>query len=120
MTDKRRIVEMMVVLVLTTVPGVDVGETIARALVEERLAACVSIGTPITSTYRWQGTVERAVEHQLLIKTDRAQLTAVQARIGELHPYELPEMLVLEAGGSAEYLAWITAQTAAPGSEGTR
>jgi periplasmic divalent cation tolerance protein len=110
----------MTVLVLTTVPDVVVGEAIARALVDERLAACVSVSGPITSIYRWLGTVEHATEHQVVIKTVSDRVTAIQARIGTLHPYELPELLVLDAAGSADYLGWITAQSAGPGSAGTR
>lgn len=108
------------VLVLTTVPDLERGEAIARALVEERLAACVSIGGPMISIYRWEGAVERATEHQLVIKTVRDLIPVVHRRVTELHPYQLPELLVVEAGGGADYLAWITAQTGGPGSAGTR
>jgi len=111
----------MPILVLTTVPDLERGEAIARALVEEGLAACVNIGGPMTSVYRWQGAIERTTEHQLTIKTVRDQVTAVHARVAALHPYDLPEFLVLDvAGGDAAYLAWITAQTGGPGSAGTR
>ncbi|MQA31602.1 MAG: divalent cation tolerance protein CutA [Luteitalea sp.] len=111
----------MAVLVLTTVPDLERGEAIARALVEEGLAACASIGGPMTSIYRWQGATEQAIEHQMVIKTVREQVTAVQARVVALHPYQLPELVVLEVtGGSAEYLAWIRAETAGSGSAGTR
>lgn len=105
----------MTVLVLITVPGVELGEAIARTLVAERLAACVSVSGPITSLYRWQGAVERATEYQVVIKTVAERVSAVQSRVGELHPYELPEFLVLEAAGSADYLGWIRAQTAGSG-----
>lgn len=97
-----------VVLALTTVPSPELGETIARALVEERLAACVNVLPAMTSTYRWKGMVERDVEYQLIIKTTSAQIAAIEARIRPLHPYELPELLVLAAaGGSAAYVAWV-------------
>jgi periplasmic divalent cation tolerance protein len=111
----------MAILVLTTVPDLERAGTIARTLVEEGLAACVNIGGPMTSIYRWQGTIETASEHQLVIKTARDRVSAVHARVAALHPYDLPEFLVLEvAGGDAAYLAWLTAQTDAPGSAGTR
>ena len=98
-----------VVLVLTTVPEGDLGETIARTLVEERLAACVNVGAPMTSIYRWQGIVEREVERQVVIKTTSERVAAVQARISELHPYELPEFVVITVvDGGREYLAWIS------------
>jgi periplasmic divalent cation tolerance protein len=107
----------MVILVLTTVPDFERGESIARTLVEEGLAACVTVGGAMTSIYRWQGAIERATEYQLVIKTVREQVTAVHARVAALHPYELPEFLVLEAaGGDAAYLDWVRAETAGPGS----
>jgi periplasmic divalent cation tolerance protein len=92
------------------VPAGDRGETIARALVEEHLAACVSVGAPMTSFYRWRGAVERDEERQLVIKTTRDRVPALQERLAELHPYDVPEFLVLAVtGGSAAYLDWITA-----------
>jgi periplasmic divalent cation tolerance protein len=97
-----------IVLILTTVPDTTAGEAMARALVDERLAACVNVLPAMTSVYRWQGVVERATEHQIVIKTTRARVAAVQARLGELHSYDLPEFLVLDvAGGSPGYLDWI-------------
>jgi periplasmic divalent cation tolerance protein len=98
------------VLILTTVPVGDLGEAIARALVDERLAACVTVGAPMTSFYRWRGAIERDEERQVVIKTTRDRVPAVQARIAELHTYDIPEFLVIAvAGGSAAYLDWITA-----------
>ena len=95
-------------LVLSTGPDDESTETLARALVDERLAACVNILPAMTSIYRWQGRVERGAERQLIIKTTRAALPALQARFAELHSYELPEFVVLDVmSGSAEYLAWI-------------
>jgi periplasmic divalent cation tolerance protein len=98
----------VVVLVLTTVPGDALGEEIAAALVNERLAACVNIGPAMTSVYRWKGSVERETERQVVIKTTADQVDAVQRRIKELHSYELPEFLVIAiAGGSESYLDWV-------------
>jgi len=95
-------------LVLTTVPDGAKGETIARALVEERLAACVNLLPPMTSIYRWRGVVERESERQLIIKTTRQRVEALRARLSALHPYELPEFIVLAvADGGAAYLQWI-------------
>jgi periplasmic divalent cation tolerance protein len=97
-----------VVLILTTVPEGDLGETIARRLIEERVAACVNVCAPMTSLYRWRGVVEREAERQLVIKTTREQVLAVQACIAELHSYELPEFMVLAvADGSTAYLDWV-------------
>lgn len=97
-----------VVIVLTTVPDGDLGDTIARALVEERLAACVNVHPAMTSVYRWEGRVAQERERQLVIKTTRDRVGPVQARVAELHSYDLPEFLVLPvADGSAAYLGWV-------------
>jgi periplasmic divalent cation tolerance protein len=97
-----------VVLILTTVPADDLGETIGRTLVEERLAACVNVLPPMTSVYRWRGGIERDSERQMIVKTTRDRVAPVRARLMELHPYELPEFLVLTvADGSAAYLEWV-------------
>lgn len=104
-----------VVVILTTVPDLEAGETIARALVEERLAACVNVLPPMTSFYRWQGAVERETEHQLVIKTTRPRVPAVQGCIARLHPYELPEFVVIGAAdGSPAYLDWVARETSPP------
>ncbi|HEX6906513.1 MAG TPA: divalent-cation tolerance protein CutA, partial [Terriglobales bacterium] len=93
-------------LVLTTAGSREEAEKIAQALVERRLAACVNLVGPIQSVYRWQGKVESAVEHLLLIKTTAALLESVANAIRELHSYELPECIQLSIeAGSAEYLA---------------
>ena len=96
------------VLVLTTVSDDERADSIARALVAERLAACVNLHTSMTSFYRWKGAVERDAERQLVIKTTRDRLPALEARLKALHSYELPEFLVVAVdGGSAEYLRWV-------------
>jgi periplasmic divalent cation tolerance protein len=98
---------LTVSIVLTTL-GADVdAAAIARTLVDERLAACVNILPPMTSVYRWQGKVEQDREQQVVIKTGADRVAALQARLRELHPYELPEFLVLDATGSEAYLAWV-------------
>jgi periplasmic divalent cation tolerance protein len=100
------------VLILTTVPSEALGEEIARVLVTERLAACVNVGAPMTSIYRWKGDVERETERQLTIKTTADRVTAIQQRIKELHSYELPEFIVIEAaGGSEAYLNWVATES---------
>jgi periplasmic divalent cation tolerance protein len=100
------------VLVLTTVPADATAEAIARALVEERLAACVNVTAPMTSLYHWHGTIERDQECQLVIKTTEDRVAAIEQRVKALHPYELPEFLVIATdGGSAAYLDWITNET---------
>lgn len=95
-------------LVFSTCPEAKTAETIARALVEDRLAACVNILSPLQSIYRWQGSVETAQEVLLLIKIRAADYARVEARICELHPYELPEVIgVPLSNGLPGYLAWL-------------
>ena len=97
-----------VVVILTTVPDSGRADELARALVDERLAACVNVHAPMTSTYRWKDAVEREPECQLVIKTTRDRIGAVEARLRQLHPYELPEFLVLPVEhGSDAYVRWV-------------
>lgn len=99
---------MDVLLCLTTCPDRASAEAIATALVEERLAACVNLVPGLRSIYRWQGAIEQADEHQLLIKTTRTAYPSMQARLAALHPYELPELLAVEAAdGLPAYLQWV-------------
>ncbi len=103
---------MTALICFCTCPDADVAERIATALVDERLAACVNVLPGIASIYRWQGRVERADEVLLLAKTAPERLAALAARIAALHPYELPEVVAVEAaGGLPAYLAWIAEQT---------
>lgn len=95
-------------MVLTTLGADADAAALARTLVEERLAACVNVLPVMTSIYRWKGAIEQDREQQLVIKTAAAQVAALEARIRELHAYDVPEFLVLTAsGGSAAYLQWI-------------
>ena len=95
-----------------TCPETDTAERIATALVDERLAACVNILPGLRSIYRWQDAVERADEVLLLVKTSADAYPALQARLRELHPYELPELLAVESAfGLPEYLLWVAAET---------
>lgn len=106
---------MTVRIVFCTCPDTASAERIADALVGERLAACVNLLPAVTSVYRWQGKVERASEIQLLIKTTADRLEALGARVAELHPYELPELIAVEArAGLPAYLDWVAAQTRDP------
>ena len=103
---------MPVFLILSTCPDADTAQRLARILVEERLAACVSLLPGAVSTYRWQGRVEQTTEVQLLAKTPADRRDALMARLAELHPYELPEILAVEtAAGLPAYLDWVTAET---------
>jgi periplasmic divalent cation tolerance protein len=101
------------VIVLTTVPADgDLGQRLATALVAERLAACVNLLAPMESTYRWEGQVSLDRERQVIVKTTRACLEGVMARLRDLHTYDVPELIVLPftEGGDA-YLRWIKEST---------
>lgn len=98
---------MNALLVFCTCPDDDTAERIAQALVGRRLAACVS-RSAVRSVYRWRDAVEAAGEVQLVIKTSRERYDALERALRELHPYELPEILAVEAAaGLAGYLDWI-------------
>lgn len=103
------------VIVLTTLPaeGADASQ-LAGALVTERLAACVNILPPMMSIYRWEGKIEQELERQVIMKTSRSQVAALWERLRDLHPYDVPEFLVLPVvDGSDAYLKWIGESTAA-------
>lgn len=102
-------------LCLITCPDAAIARRIAETLVDERLAACVNWIDGVQSVYRWQGTIERANEVQLLIKTSSAQFETLRARLCALHPYEVPEVLALSIErGSPAYLSWLTTQLGTP------
>jgi periplasmic divalent cation tolerance protein len=101
------------VLVLTTLGADADAAALASTLVEEQLAACVNVLPAMTSIYRWKGSVEQEREQQLLIKTAAERVEALAARLSELHPYELPEFIVLDAEASAAYTEWIDESTRA-------
>ena len=104
---------METLLVITNLPDSDSAHTLAQALVEQRLAACVSILAPCRSVYRWQGRIEEATEVPLLIKTTTARYAALEAAIRAAHPYELPEIVAVRVDqGLPAYLAWVAAETA--------
>ena len=107
--------EAAALLVFTNVPNRDVAARIAETLVEKRLAACVNVLAGCTSTYRWQGEIERAEEIPVLIKTRAARFPEVEATIRHLHPYELPEIIAVPVTqGLPEYLQWVAEETAIP------
>ena len=96
------------VVALTTVATAEDGERIARALVERRLAACVSVVPGVVSVYRFKGEVCRDEERLLVVKTRAERLPALIEALVALHPYELPELVALPVvAGHEPYLAWI-------------
>ncbi len=95
-------------IILSNVPP-DKGPDIAKALVQEGLAACINL-LPIRSVYRWKGELCVDEEQTLLIKVARDKVDALTKRLRELHPYELPEILALDvdkAHSSEAYVAWV-------------
>jgi periplasmic divalent cation tolerance protein len=100
------------VVVLTTLPGDGDAASFARSLVEERLAACVNLLPQMESIYRWEGNIEKEPERQIVIKTTKARLVALWERVRDLHPYDVPEFIVLPiVDGNDAYLRWIADST---------
>lgn len=90
-------------------------EKIARALVEEQLAACVNLVPGVRSIYRWQGQIEDGVEIFLVIKTQRHLVESLISRVRALHSYSVPEVIVLPiVAGAPDYLAWLADSTSKP------
>jgi len=103
---------MSVLLVLTNCPDETSANTIALAVVEARLAACVNILPRVQSIYRWQGAVESASEIPLLIKTTTDSYPALERAIRAAHPYDIPEIIALPVErGLPAYLNWVAAET---------
>lgn len=99
-------------MVLTTLPADADAAAFATALVGDRLAACVNLLAPMESVYRWEGKVERERERQLIMKTSRERVNALWERVRELHPYQVPEFVVVPiVDGNEAYLRWIAEST---------
>jgi periplasmic divalent cation tolerance protein len=100
------------VIVLTTLPADADGPAFARALVEAHLAACVNLLPPMVSIYRWEGAIEQETERQVIIKTSRDRVLMLWERVRELHPYDVPEFIVLPiVDGNDAYLRWVAEST---------
>jgi periplasmic divalent cation tolerance protein len=98
----------MFIQVLTTVESKKDAQRIAQAVVEKRLAGCVQVIGPITSTYWWQGNVETAEEWLCVIKSREDLYKELERAIRDVHPYEVPEILAMPVqAGSSSYLAWL-------------
>lgn len=99
-------------VVLVTTPTAEKAAELARALVEERLAACGNVLPGVRSIYRWEEAVHDEAEALLVLKTRRERFEALRDRVLALHPYQLPEVLALPVeAGSPGYLAWIIGET---------
>lgn len=100
------------VLVLTTSPNALLAKHIVHCLVEESLVACAQVGAAVTAMYLWEGKLDGGDEFPITLKTTADALPALRARLRELHPYQLPEFLVLPVvAGSGDYLDWVAQAT---------
>ncbi len=98
-------------IALTTAPSREVAMTLARTMVDRRLAACVNV-LPCTSVYRWEGAVQQEEEHLMVIKTRRTYIDDIRDLLENEHPYDLPELVSMEVeDGSADYLKWLRDET---------
>ena len=99
---------MAAILVVTNLPDSESAFNLARQLVDLRLAACVNVLPAVTSFYEWEGKLEQAMEHTLVVKTVRARYVEVERAIVERHPYTLPEIVTIDVtGGLPAYLQWV-------------
>jgi periplasmic divalent cation tolerance protein len=106
---------MAVVIALCNCPSADIATALATEAVERRLAACVNVLPAVASVYRWEGRVVHATESTLIFKTSRERIAALKHFIDENHPYDTPELIVLEiTDGLPAYLAWVAAESMPP------
>lgn len=102
-------------VVLMTAPDTETAERLGRALVEEHLAACATVVPDVSSTYWWGGRVERAGEALVILKTTEGRVNDLRDRALGLHPYEVPELLVLQVvDGNDAYLDWVRRESRPP------
>lgn len=102
-------------VVYVTCPTRPVALRLARAVVEDGLAACVNVVTGLTSVYRWQGKICQDRELLLILKTRRSAFPALARRVQSLHPYSVPEIIALPVvAGTREYLGWVAASVSTP------
>ena len=100
MTDK--------IVVLSTCGSADEAERLARRVIDDRLAACVNVLSPVRSFYRWKGAIEDSAEWLLIIKSTRDKFDALRAALESAHTYEVPEVIAISiVEGSPNYLSWI-------------
>ena len=100
------------ILVITNVPDHALADSLARELLDRRLAACVNIGAPVESIYHWRGQIETGEEIPVVIKTRSVLYSDVEAAVRKIHPYDTPEIIAIPiVDGDARYLAWLTDET---------
>ena len=98
-------------IVLSTVPSTQKAKDIAEKLVQERLCACVNIVDEVQSIFRWQAEIQNDPEVLMILKTTQERYIALEKRIQELHPYDVPEVIALPiAMGAQAYLDWLKAE----------
>jgi periplasmic divalent cation tolerance protein len=98
----------LITVVLVTFPSMEVARSVSASLVEEGLAACVNLLPGAESVYRWEGKLEVTPEVAGLVKAPKAKLSELERRLALLHPYEVPEFLVLDvAAAGSSYLRWV-------------
>ncbi|UCE39987.1 MAG: divalent-cation tolerance protein CutA [Candidatus Aminicenantes bacterium] len=103
-------------LVITTVPDAEVGQIVAEKIIQERLAACVTLSAPSQSLYWWQGKITQDQEHILFVKTKKEAYRKLEEKIRQFHPYDFPEIIALPVfAGSKDYLNWIDDETQTTG-----
>lgn len=101
-----------VIVILMTAPDAAAGAQIARALLEERLIACANVVPAIRSLYRWEGRVEDSEESLVVMKSTAGVVDAIAARVRQLHPYDVPEVVATEVvAGLEPYLDWVREET---------
>ncbi len=94
---------------MTTVNSMDTARHIARHLLQQKLVACVNISSQVNSLYQWEGNIVEDSEYILLMKTDMQHLGELESKLLELHPYDVPEFIIIDIeNGSTDYLDWIT------------
>jgi periplasmic divalent cation tolerance protein len=109
----QRLMAEEAVVVFTTFPDQDTARRVVHTLVDERLIACGNLMPRVESIYRWKGKVETNSEVFVVLKTDQARYIALQARLKELHPYDVPECILIRVSkGLPEYLRWVTESVA--------
>jgi periplasmic divalent cation tolerance protein len=98
-------------LVLTTVPDSEIGQIIAEKIIEERLAACVTLSAPSQSLYWWQEKITQEQERTLFIKTKKEAYPKLEAKIRQIHPFDVPEIIALPiSAGDKDYLSWMDSE----------